>query len=465
MMGESLKTLEVTQASLEQLGDQITLEIGETLRTLPGRRMVSSGRLVEADIQVVAKCYLPHAKQERDWKREWDGLASLQSMGFPVPPPLALCRDDEGNVYVVMRYIEGAVTLGQYLEQATLDDCRHKMEALARLVGELHSAGIRQMDQHVDNWAVAGDSLYVLDAGTYRFTDGSLSDADRWSDLAAICVTLPPIAEQCFRSSLEIDQGASELEMEVLNIQQARARRYYKKTQRTCTEFVKYCEKGNRGVYLRNAEAALIEDFYQRPESMMAQGQRLKSGNTCTVQTLDFDGKAYVLKRYNRKPFLSQFRRSLFLSRACKSWSNGWVLNLAFIPTAKPVAFLDVGVFPRGLSYLLMEQIDGVLLPDYMVRAREDASLMASLIEEVGRIWDSLAPLRAVHGDLKATNWMVDSSGRVYLFDLDSLCFGLSSSAYQRGRKKDMWRFLKNWKSDPQLAEAFRRRMGGVDER
>jgi hypothetical protein len=66
-----------------------------------------------------------------------------------------------------------------------------------------------------------------------------------------------------------------------------------------------------------------------------------------------------------------------------------------------------------------------------------------------------------VHGDLKATNWIVSSAGEVHLFDLDSLSIGLSNRAYLAGRRSDMQRFLKNWASDPQLEEAFRKRMQG----
>jgi tRNA A-37 threonylcarbamoyl transferase component Bud32 len=337
------------------------------------------------------------------------------------------------------------------------------MVTLAGLVDKLHSAGVRQMDQHVDNWAVVEESLYLLDAGTYRFDESSLSVLDRCLDIAAICVSLPPFAEALFRSSLKLDPAVSVIESAILEVQQTRARRYYKKSQRSCTEFIKYREDGRKGMSLRDADSALIEDFFRDPESIMKLGKRLKSGNTCTVQTLEHGEKCYVLKRYNRRPFLTQLRRSLFPSRARKSWSNACVLNLAFIPTAMPVAFLEMGNFPRNMGYLLMERIDGVLLSEYVARFRGDALLMKSLVLEVGHVWDSLARLRAVHGDLKATNWIVSSTGELHLFDLDSLSIGLSSRAYLAGRRSDMQRFLKNWASDPQLAEAFRKRMqGGV---
>ena len=460
-MGDNLRNLKVLEASLEQLAGELMFEFGQTLRTLPGRRIVSRGRIIGAGLDVVVKCFLPHAKQERDSRREWQGLNNLQNSGLPVPSPYAVCRDDEGNIYVLMQYLEGATTLGNYLEAATLEKSKALMATLAGLVDKLHGAGARQMDQHVDNWAVVGESLYLVDAGTYRFVEGSLSVSDRCSDIAAICVTLPPFAEALFRSSLKLDPAASVIESVILDVQQTRARRYYKKSQRSCTEFIKYREDGRKGMSLRNADSALIENFFKEPESIMELGERLKSGNTCTVQTLEHGDKCYVLKRYNPKPFLTQLRRSLFPSRARKSWSNACVLNLAFIPTAKPVAFLEIGDFPRNMGYLLMERIDGELLPEYVARFREDDLLMKSLVMEVGRVWDSLARLGAVHGDLKATNWIVSSTGEVHLFDLDSLSIGLSNRTYLAGRRSDMQRFLKNWSSDPQLAEAFRKRMQG----
>jgi tRNA A-37 threonylcarbamoyl transferase component Bud32 len=462
-MGDNLKKLEVIEASLELLEGELMFEFGQTLRTLLGRRIVYRGSLIEDELEVVAKCFLPHAKQERDWRREWQGLTNLQSSGFPVPSPYAVCRDDEDNIYVLMQYLEGATTLCDYLEAATLEKSKALMVTLAGLVDKLHVAGARQMDQHVDNCAVVGESLYLLDAGTYRFGASALSASDRCLDIAAICVSLPPYAEALFRSSLKLGPAASVIESAILDVQKTRARRYYKKTQRSCTEFIEYREEGRKGMSLRSADSALAENFFRDPESIMKLGLRLKSGNTCTVQAIEFGEKSYILKRYNRKPFVTQLRRSLFSSRARRSWSNACIMNLAFIPTAMPVAFLEIGNFPRNMAYLLMERIDGELLPEYVARFREDDLLMKSLVQKVGGVWDSLARLRAVHGDLKATNLIVSSTGEVYLFDLDSLCVGLSNRAYQRGRKKDMRRFLQNWASDPQLAEVFRKRMQGGD--
>ncbi|MGZ0709065.1 lipopolysaccharide kinase InaA family protein [Coraliomargarita sp. W4R53] len=468
-MGCLLPQLKVLEGSKVIASESLILEIGDALRILPGRREVYRGRLPSGEIEVVAKCFLPHPKQARDWRREWEGLLQLQSAGLPAPAPLAVCEDAAGSVYVVMEYLSGAVTLGEFTTGAGRAELRECMAHLATLIDALHQAGARQTDQHIDNWAVTAGQLYLLDAGTYRFESGPLPDADRISDLAAICATLPPHAETLFRKSLTsygreagiYASGEVEVALRaaIPKVQQARVRRYYKKSQRACTEFGQHTAGAWRGMFGKGAHADLVATFFEDPDALMDHGERIKSGNTCTVQKLRFEGRSYVLKRYNQKAWLTRLRRALGESRARKSWSNSWILNMSFIPTASCVAFAEESGFPLRRSFLLMEEVDAMLLPEYVAQYRGDALRLSALVEAVGCIWDQLARIAAVHGDLKATNWMVDAAGGVSLIDLDSFRFGLSASVFKLGREKDMKRFLENWKSAPELAEAFRMRL------
>lgn len=471
-MERSLKDLRIIKCSPGlTASDRLSVEVAGPLRILAGRREVYRGRLRPSDREVVVKCYLPHAKQTRDWKQEWSRLGELESKGLPVPKPLAVGKTADGIVCVIMEYIQNALTLGAFLKSSNdVERCR-VMQGLVCLVDQLHAAGARQTDQHIDNWAVADGMLYVLDAGTYRFSKGPLSSRARVLDLAAICATLPPASEKLFREALRlsywtnaaeaarVDLIGLELNRAIERIQQTRARRYFKKTRRDCSEFGRIREGAWSGMYSKQSDPALVECFFKNPDAWMAEGRRLKSGNTCTVQHISLGEQSYVLKRYNRKTWWIRLRRSLSASRACRSWSNGWLLNLCHIPTARPVAFAEERGFPRGMSYLLMEAIDGELLPDYVEQHAGNVERMKTLVEQAGRIWDLLGRIRAVHGDLKATNWMVDEAGQVFLFDLDSFCCGLTQAAFRRGRNKDMRRFLKNWAANPLIADSFRRRM------
>jgi tRNA A-37 threonylcarbamoyl transferase component Bud32 len=464
-----LKDLQVLEGACALQTGVLSIELTESLRLFPGRREVYRGRLLDPEREVVVKCYWPHAKQARDWRREWDGLVNLQALNMPAPEALAVCLGAEQEVYVIMQCITGSDTLGAYLNTANASLQQQTMQRLAQLVDALHDAGAYQQDQHVDNWAVTESGLYLLDAGTYRFMGAPLDFAIRLADIAAICVTLPPSSERLFRLALyELYWGNHaertkllyhSLDAAILLLQQERARRYFKKTQRECTEFGMSLNKTWRGMLANVANSDLVREFFEDPDSFMQQGECLKDGNTCTVQRIRYADRSYVLKRYNQKPWPTRLRRAFFASRAQKSWSSGWLLKLAFIPTAEPVAYLEERRFPRGRSYLLMNEIEGRVLPEYLQLHGLDAARFDAVVEAVGQIWDALGRLRAVHGDLKGTNWIVGDDHRVFLFDLDSFRFALSERAFQRGREKDLKRFLKNWQSQPEWARAFRARM------
>ncbi len=72
--------------------------------------------------------------------------------------------------------------------------------------------------------------------------------------------------------------------------------------------------------------------------------------------------------------------------------------------------------------------------------------------------------LRAAHGDLKATNLIVGPDGRVHLFDLDAFRFDLGARAFERGRAKDLKRFMQNWADRPELTELFKAKLREVSE-
>jgi len=470
-MARIVSNLKVLEWSETVASDRIDLELGAALRILSGRREVYRGRLLDSEIEIVAKCFLPHPKQGRDWRREWDGLLRLEAMKLPAPTPLVACEDSEGTVYVVMEYLEGAVSLGAFIEAADAGALQNGMKDLAELAYALHGAGAQQTDQHIDNWAVSVGRTYLLDAGSYRFAAGPLELTERIQDLGMICATLPPEAERLFRRALislygqatelsDVDELDASLCGVIPPIQQARVRRYFKKSQRACTEFGQHTDGEWRGMFAKNADPALISAFFENPDVLMELGERLKSGNTCTVESFSFGQLTYVLKRYNPKPLLTRLRRALTASRARKSWSNSWVLDMSFIPTARAVAFAEEKGFLVHRSFLLMEGLEARLLPEYVAAHLHDSVRVEALVESVGRIWDRLGRIGAAHGDLKATNWMVDASDTVFLIDLDSFRFGLSGVAYERGRKKDKRRFLQNWESEPELFERFCVRLG-----
>ena len=468
--GAPLKLL-VTERRVGFEATELELTLSEALRILPDRREVYAGLLLDERQAVVAKRFLSHPKQARDWRREWDGLVKLEALNLSAPRPLCVAEEADGAaVWVVMERIDGAVSVQDAFREGDRDERAELAEQLAKLVDAAHRAGARQGDQHVDNWAWDGARLYLLDAGSIEFSKHALAERARLLDLAGICVTLAPAAEKAFREAIDavylIDDAELkgrllyELEGAIVALQGKRTRRYFKKTRRSCTEFVRVDEAAYRAMYVRHADAELIETLLADPEVLMAEGERLKSGNTCTVQGFARGGQAYVLKRYNQKPLVDRLRKVFSDSRALTSWSSAWVLDMAFIPTGRAIAvYEDARSALPGGRYLLMERIEGQLLPDYVEACGDDLAKIEAVAEDFAQIWAALGRLRAAHGDLKATNLIVGADGHLYLFDLDAFRFGLKPSAFARGRAKDLQRFMKNWSDRSELTQLFAAKM------
>ena len=466
--GAGRMSLNVTQSDGDFSHATIEFDVTAALRILPGRREVYAGQLDGMALEVVAKRFLAHAKQARDWRREWDGLVKLRKLSLSAPVPLCVAEEPEsGTVWVVMQRVANATPVAGAFLQADTATREAMMARLVQLVDAAHAQGVWQGDQHIDNWTWDGCRFYLLDAGTIHFEGQPLEARRRLQDLAGICVTLPPKAEQLFRECLKSaylvgDQVRQQrilddLEATSVSLQHDRTRRYYKKTRRNCTEFSRTDGQRYHSIHQRGADPELIERFVSNPESLMDEGVCLKDGNTCTVQGFAFAEKQYVLKRYNQKPLLDRLRRAFSDSRALKSWAHSWVLEMAFIPTARSVAVCeDRHKRLSGNRYLLMERIEGQLLTDYVENCDGDRERLRLVAIEFAQLWASLGRLRAAHGDLKATNLIVGPDGRLYLFDLDAFRFGLPDAAFKRGRRRDWNRFFKNWKERPEWGAVFK---------
>lgn len=473
--GAEVSSLRVIETASDFSAAEVEIELGDALRILPGRREVYSGKLRGLDRALVVKRFLPHAKQARDWRREWQGLLGLEALGLPAPVPICVAEDsDQQAVCVVMERITGAVALQSAFFEAQLDGREAMMRRLVELVDAVHRKGVWQGDQHIDNWTWDGGQFHLLDAGTMQFQGQSLDARRRRADLAGICVTLPPQAERLFRVYLEsnylVEDPAqrqrilAELETAIISLQHERTRRYYKKTRRSCTEFCRTQGERYRSIHACGADSQLIERFTSDPDSFMSEGVCLKAGNTCTVQGVPFAGTNYVLKRYNQKSRFDRLRRAFSDSRALKSWSTSWVLEMAFIPTARAVAVCeDRHKLLSGCGYLLMERIEGQLLTEYVEACADDSIRIEAVAVEFARVWSALGRLRAAHGDLKATNLIVGPDGRLHLFDLDAFRFGLGDTAFKRGRRRDWNRFFKNWNKNPELAHVFKQEVDRLE--
>lgn len=199
----------------------------------------------------------------------------------------------------------------------------------------------------------------------------------------------------------------------------------------------------------------LLDELIARPAAVMARGRVLKHDGTTTVVAVADGSRRWVVKRYNTKNRWHALRRLFRASRAVNCWHAAARLREAGIDTPRPIAALEERHFGilRGRSYFIHEYVDGEALA-HRLRHSDDH---ASLVEQAVRIVRRLRAGGIVHGDLKATNFLV-SDGRLVLVDLDATRCA-RGRRLETGLKKDLQRFLRNWSDQPELREQITRQL------
>jgi hypothetical protein len=85
---------------------------------------------------------------------------------------------------------------------------------------------------------------------------------------------------------------------------------------------------------------------------------------------------------------------------------------------------------------------------------------LAPLAAAMGRLWKKLGDNRIGHGDMKASNFLIDDRGEVWLIDLDGVRFSLPPGLYERQRRQDRWCLLRNFDESPAVRQLFESALG-----
>jgi tRNA A-37 threonylcarbamoyl transferase component Bud32 len=467
--------LDVTTSSEETFVGEICLELIQTLRVLEGRREVWLATVAGSSRRVVAKRFFPGSKQEKESQREIRGLQELGGRRIRCPRLIFTAKDDELGLWVVADYIENSNELSDIVLNCKDKELRQRVirEFFVILI-EHWQAGVHQTDAHLRNFLWDGQFIYTIDVGLIRFKNVALSGFKKTKILEEMLGSytvsfrdellnvIPGICEEFDEQELLRRIQGERFKRRVALEEEKNLRRIWRKSQRDCSQFLTAKQGQRKLICQRSLDSALIEKLKNDPDDLMLIGTRLKSGNTCTVQRIEWEGRPMVLKRYNPKSIFYRIRHCMMLSRAMRSWTNGIVMCNFGIPTATAVAVVEeyrCGLLER--AYFLMEHFDGESISDYLNRKENDEPEFERAVSGLSQLFTCLRRLRIVHGDFKAKNILINESG-LRLIDTDGLKFFVSSRSFFKLFYADFQRLLNNWPDGSRVRGILKNRLSAI---
>lgn len=436
------------------------LETRECLRLLPGKRATLDAHW--RGQAVIAKLFLPRAASEQ--AAEVSGYTALKDAGINTPELLwagTLADDIRAVVYRRLPAAEPlSVGLAGPRRQAFI-------AAAFELLAKMHRAGLWQSDIHFDNFLLSGGSLHVIDNASIKRQSAPLPADKAVANLAAFVAQFTwrergaLLASPALALPLDMDSKLARrtLAQQSRDIWWRRAHKYLGKIFRNCTEVAVAQGGGWYLAHKRPLDPDWIERFRAAPDTVIAQSETIKNGNSATVVRSSMAGSSVIIKRYNVKSTGHRLRRLFRETRASNAWRAAHLLKMAGIKTPEPLLLLEQRRGPlRGVSYLVTEDVGGEeMLDTYRQREPTEAEL-----DEIAETFRVMAELQLCHGDLKAKNFLVTPRG-VQLIDLDVLHVESSARRFARCAQKDRDRFLRNWQGQPGLQQRFRELLGLVE--
>ncbi len=183
-------------------------------------------------------------------------------------------------------------------------------------------------------------------------------------------------------------------------------------------------------------------DLRQVAQGVVNFEECLKHDGTTSVYLLKHQQQAYVVKRFNTKGPWHFVRRFVQTSRAQNCFQMAQCYLSAGIATPEPVAFVQ-------------ERITGLKLRSWYICAYERGSLLSDAVDAnsspdmklhqaIVGLFSKLREYRLSHGDMKATNIIVQKAGWMVI-DLDAAKQHKKTQSWYKAANKDWRRLLRNW--------------------
>ena len=417
------------------------------LRRLPGKRLVL---VLQRDSERVL-CKLFY--RGRDYHREIRGHQQLLKGGIATPEMLQHYKLAAASCQVILyEYIPG-ITLEQLHHEQAITADSTVLQATVATVADMHRAGLRQIDIHLGNFLHQDNTIQVVDTAAIRQHAAPLPGKLALENLADLLAQFMPgqiadlaSVERCYHQhNPQPGWQLPQLPAAISKMRNLRWRHYRRKLTRNCSEFICRHRFKRFTIWRRLEDSAALQAALDNPDATMLAGEFLKQGNTATVARADIGGQAAVIKRYNIKHWRHRLSRCWRPSRGWHSWHNAHYLLFNGLQTPQPIALIEERWGPlRGRAFFLCDYVAGEDLKTALETC--DVQRRTESLADFAGIVRGYYQAGISHGDMKADNFIVTPGG-VTIIDLDPMQHHQQQAALQRALRRDVARFLNNFKA------------------
>jgi tRNA A-37 threonylcarbamoyl transferase component Bud32 len=380
-------------------------------------------------------------------RKEWQMAQQTLAQGIPTPVPLAMAERRKG------RFLQDALLITQAISPSTplieLIPARGDKELFfqaARLLREVHEAGLLHQDLHAGNILVgmADKKLYLIDLHRAKFVR-RISKQRRFWNLAQFFYSLKgwlfPEDKRAFLQQYDDEEdtfkGGLEHGLKEIARQEARLhlRHVRSRTKRCLKEsggFAIAKEQGWQIWSRRGWKPQGLLKIVARHRAIVAKGKEglIKTDHRTAITLFNYKETRLCVKEYRYQGAWQRFKEICRRSKARRGWLMGNGLVVRGIGGVIPQALLERR--GRGLlkeAFLIMETPpDYVELDRYLLKAfeaqTEDNTRRGAFLDAFAGFMAHLYLQGIIHRDLKTCNIMVREENKGWdfcLVDMDDV--------------------------------------------